>query len=76
MAGTSAMKGEASRATTAMSSMAARQPGSATAALAPTTIRGTIPRRGRRSSGFGSRTSTSATTTAPNEAALMPKTTA
>ena len=76
MAGTSAMNGEASRATTAMSSMAARQPGSAMAARAPMTIRGTIPRPRPALIGFGSLTRANATTTAAKDAALMPNTTA
>ena len=42
MAGTRAMNGDANRATTAISSMAARQPGSAMATRAPATMRATM----------------------------------
>ena len=45
MAGTRAMNGEASRATTAISSMAARQPGSAAATRAPAAMPGPMPIR-------------------------------
>ena len=45
MAGTRAMNGEASRATTAISSMAERQPGSAAAARAPAASRAPMPVR-------------------------------
>ena len=74
MAGTRAMNGDASRATTAIHPMAERQPGSARAARAPSTIRRTIGPMPVTGSGCGRWTSRSATTTAPNDRALMPKT--
>ncbi len=74
MAGTRAMNGDASRATTAIQPMAERHPGSARAAWAPSTIRWTIDRSPVTGSGFGRWTSSSATTTAPKERALIPKT--
>lgn len=76
MTGTRAMNGEARRATTAMKPMADRQPGSARAARTPSTIRRPSSSRPGWRAGAGSRTSRRATTTAPNEAALIPKTTA
>ncbi len=74
MAGTRAMNGEASSATMAMSWMAARHPGSPAAARAPATSRAARSRLPGDGTGLGNRTSTRATTTAANEAALMPKT--
>ena len=76
MAGTRAMNGEANRATMAMSSTAARQPGSDMAARAPITMRAQIPTVPPALIGLGNLTSVSATTTAANDAALMAKTTA
>ena len=59
----------------AISPMAARHPGSAMAARAPATMRGTMPRPRRRSRpAWAACTMASATTTAANDAALMPKT--
>ena len=74
MAGTSAMKGDASRATTAMLRIADRHPGSARAARAPSTMRSTMDRLPVTGTGFGRWTRTSATTTAPNDAALTANT--
>ncbi len=68
------MNGEASRATTAMSSMAARHPGSPAAARAPAASRAAMPIASGDPTGRGNLTITRATTTAANEAALMPKT--
>ena len=74
MAGTRAMNGDASRATTAMRPIAARQPGSAKAILAPTAMRATMDVSSGTRRRVGRRTMRRATTTAPNDAALMAKT--
>ena len=74
MAGTRAMNGEASSATTPMHAMAERHPGSARAARTPSAIRDAIEGWPATGSGRGRRTSSRAPTTAPKESALMPKT--
>ena len=71
-AGTRAMNGEPINATTAMSVIGLRQPGNRAAILAPSFRRSTIPAPVALSCS-GSRTNTSAITTAPNEMALAVK---
>ncbi len=68
------MKGEASRATTAISPMADRHPGSARAARIPSAMRETKLAPRWRRAGLGSLTMARATTTAAKEAALTAKT--
>ena len=68
------MKGDTSRATTAMQMMADRHPGSARAARTPSAIRRAMDRWPDCGTGGGRCTRSSAITTAPNDAALMPNT--
>ncbi len=73
MTGTRAMNGETRTATTAISPMALRQPGSARAVRAPSASRATTPASPPWRTWTGSRTSRSATTTARKETALAAK---